>query len=114
MGGTGQRPANQLAPSTQESAYLAHSADIISCFLFLSLLRHAEQQSGVLFVALHSQSHEALHRLQQLEGDKHKTRSDLSFTRQRSDESQKANISENKGNRVLRHSPKESKYVPAL
>lgn len=71
---TGQRPANQLAMSTQESAYLAHSADIISCFLFLSLLSHAEQQSSVLFIALHSQSHEALHCLQQLEGDKHKTR----------------------------------------
>lgn len=51
-------------------AHLAHSADIIGSFLLLRLLSHAKQQSGVLFVALHSQGHEALHRLEQLRGEK--------------------------------------------
>ncbi len=56
---------------TGESAHLADSADVVGSFLFLSLLSYAEQQGGVLFIALHSQRHEALRRLQQLEATTH-------------------------------------------
>lgn len=64
----------KTAPGTHSwcVAHLAHSADIIGSFLLLGLLSHAKQQSGVLFVALDSQGHKALHRLEQLEGKKHR------------------------------------------
>lgn len=50
-------------------AHFADGADVVCSFLFLSLLSHAEQQGGILLIALHPLCHETLHSLQELEGN---------------------------------------------